>query len=189
SGDMMERIDRAGLFEPLLENVFSDDKSFYNFYKAIKDSIENGEEIYLSEPLGVSINITNIIKGENAKDLIDSLNDNENFISKRQIIDDMDSRLFAEKKAYSFTRYKFKYAHELNTGLKDHGGKIIKLYLFVSIAETNIDHHIISYVFTTWNELEYIDNIADSYAQLSNRQIIKLISVNSYEIEKLVASN
>lgn len=184
----MVRNGQNKILEPLLENTIHNERSFYDSYDNIRNTLEKEGEIYLSEPLGISINIVNITGEDDLKDLIDKLKNNRHFVQVMDNInenDKMDKNLFEEKTAYSFTRYKFKYIKKIVTGFKDIDHKDVNFSLFVSIAKTNLNYHIVSFIITTWNESRDLGDINESYVRLSNKQIISFIKKDSIEWEKI----
>ncbi len=182
----MTRIERNEILEPLLENVYPDEDSFNRAYRDIK---KKGGELYLSEPIGISIALTNIIENNYVDSLIKNIKKNRNdFIPKiddPNEIDQMDKRLFDDKSEYSFTRYKFKFNERIDAGIKDKNNKKVDLSMYISIAQTNLNHHIISFILTTWNDSGDPQDIRDSHVELSNKQIINLIHENSTGLEKI----
>ena len=100
--------------------------------------------------------------------------------------DQMDESMFEKESEISFERWIFKSKRDMKIEIEDGDGKVLNFFLFISIACTNLDHHIVSFNFTTWDESKIKEgNIEDAYVRLSNKQIIDLVKNDSDEFEKL----
>lgn len=180
----MTKIEKQEILVPLLEKYYPNEESFNDNFK---DVIKTGGDLYLDRPFGISIIITNIITTEEANRVIPLLENNDHFEQMLKAgFDQMDENMFESESEFSFKRWTFKSKSEMKIGIKDKGGKELNFFLFISIACTNLDHHIVSFNFTTWDESKIKEgNIEDAYVRLSNKQIIDLVKNDSDEFEKL----
>lgn len=177
----MTKIEKQEILVPLLEKYYPNEESFNDNFK---DLIKTGGDLYLSRPFGISINVTNIITTEEANRVMHVLENNNHFKQTlKDGFDQMDGGMFEKESEFSFKRWIFKSEREMKIGIKDGDGKELNFFLFISMACTNLDHHIVSFNFTTWDESKIKEGkaedawgIENAYVRLSNKQIIDLVS-------------
>ncbi len=175
----MRRIETEEILIPLLEGYYQDSESFYaKFDKLIK----NGGEIFLQEPLGFSLIITNIIENKDIEFLLDILKNSKKFIMTVEGKDRLDNGLFGENLIFSFNRYVFKCEEILAIEVDGN----IDFSLFVNILKTNLNHHAISFVLTTMTDFKSSIASESEYYQLSNKRIINFLKADdTSEMQKL----
>ena len=189
----MRKIEKEDILIPLLEKYYStgsllleSEQRFYNDYGNI---IFGDKNLFLSKPSGIAIIVTKIADNQQKNALLNSLNSNgmfkiKNFEPEKEGGKEIDQTLFEKNAEYSFVRQVFKKSDSITTDIIDKNGKTLSFSLFISLAETNLDHHIISFIFTTYDDNLKID---DSYIMLSNTQILNLINSNK-EISQIIGA-
>lgn len=166
----MRQIKKEDVLVPLLERYFQNDVAFYDHFENL---IKRGGDLYLSELFGISIIITNIVEDNSAKDILYCIrNSKESFNQTICGKDELDLRMFEEKKEFSFKRSVFKCNRIFDLDINSNK---ISLSMFINIAETNLPYHMISFVFTTFTNSNNHHNDKYGYTQLSNKSIINLM--------------
>lgn len=177
----MIKIEKQEILEPLLAKYYPNEDSFNDSFKNL---IQGGGNLYPSAPFGISINISNIVSTEEANHLVRFLENVESFKQTLKAgFDHIDERMFEKGSIFSFKRWIFISKQAIKTGIKDKDNKDVNFFIFINIARTNLDHHIVSFTFTTWDEskirkqkVEDARDIENAYVTLSNKQIIDLVS-------------
>lgn len=182
----MRKIEKDEILIPLLKN-YENEKQFYEKFS---DLIRSGGKQVLAEPFGISIIITNIVESDQIENLLNSLKNNKKFIQTvRGEKDDLDKALFDEDSIYSFQRYVFKSNEHIVMNVKEQD-KPINFTFFPSLAITNLQHHIVSFTFTTMTEFNSKNEVEGEYYKLSNKLVIDLIKSDTtiafYELKSKV---